>query len=139
MIWLPLALISAFTAALVAIFGKIGVAGIDSAVATMLRAAFMFLILLVFVLASGRFGHISAISGRSMLFIVISGAVGALSWLMYFWALKVGDASKVVPIDRLSLLFAVAIAAIFLGEKLGWKSGVGAVLMVAGSLLIVAK
>lgn len=136
MSWLLLALLSAFTAALVAIFGKVGVAHIDTGVATMLRAGIMFLLLFLFVAAMGKLGELRTISGKALYYIILSGIAGAASWLLYFWALKNGPASRVVPIDRLSLVFTVILAALFLQEKIGWQTAVGALVMIAGSLLI---
>jgi transporter family protein len=136
MSWLPLALLSAAFAALVAIFGKLGLKGMDSTLATTLRAAIMFVFLLMVSGATGKFSGLGQIGGRDWLLLALAGVAGALSWLFYFWALKVGKVSQVAPVDRLSLIFAVALAAIFLGENLGWKTGLGAVLMSIGAILI---
>jgi transporter family protein len=134
--WLPLALLSAFFAALTAIFGKIGVSKIDSSVATMVRAAIMFVMLFLFVLASGKLGAVSTIRGKAATYIFLAGAAGASSWLFYFWALKVGKASQVAPIDRLSAVITVVLALLILGEKISWKTGVGAAVMTAGAILV---
>ena len=135
-LWLPLALLSAFFAALVAIFGKIGLEKVDSTLATTVRAAVMFLFLLAVALALGKAPAIGSIQGKTAFYIILSGIAGALSWLCYFWALKVGKASQVAPFDRLSVVFVMVLAAIFLGEKIGLKSGAGIVLMTAGAVLI---
>ncbi len=135
-LWLPLALGSAFFAALVAIFGKIGVDKIDSNVATMVRAAIMFVFMLAVVLASGKIGGVADIKGKAMLFIMLAGVAGALSWICYFWALKVGKASQVAPIDRFSAVITLVLAAAFLAEKVSWKTGIGAVIMTVGAILI---
>lgn len=135
-LWLPLALLSALFAALVALFGKLGLQKLDTAAATMLRSLVMFLVLLAVTLATGRFSAAKAVAGRELLYVVLAGAAGALSWLFYFWALKVGKASQVAPIDRLSAVFAVALAALFLGEAVGWKVAAGSVLIVLGAILV---
>jgi transporter family protein len=135
-LWLPLALLSAFFAALIAIFGKIGLSRVDTTTATMLRAMIMFLVLLAAVLFSGKLSSVSAFTSKQFFWIVLAGIAGALSWLFYFWALKVGKASQVAPIDRLSAVFAVIFAAIFLGETVGWKTVIGSVLMVLGAVFV---
>ena len=137
-LWLVLGLLSAFTAALVAIFGKLGLQNLDSTTATAIRAVVMTVFLVLVVVLQGKLSNVSEIlaSKKAMLYIVLSGVAGALSWLFYFWALKVGKASQIVPIDRLSVVFALVLAAIFLGEALTWKTGVGAVLIVAGAIFV---
>ncbi|GAB4223910.1 MAG: EamA family transporter [Spirochaetales bacterium] len=137
-LWLIFALLSAATASLVAIFGKIGLQGIDSNTATAIRAVIMALFLIGVVIAQGKLANVSVIFGNSkaILFIVLSGIAGAVSWVFYFWALKVGKVSQVAPIDRLSMVFAIVLAALFLGEKVSLKAGLGAAIMVAGAILI---
>src|SRR5512142_2259535 len=135
-LWIPLALGSAFFAALVAIFGKIGVEKIDSNVATMVRAAIMFVFMLAVVFASGKYGEVGGIKGRAVLFIILAGVAGAMSWIFYFWALKVGKASQVAPIDRFSAVITLILAAAFLSEKISWKTGLGAVIMTIGAILV---
>ena len=136
--WLFYALLSALSAALVAIFAKMGLSGIDSTLATTVRGVIMALFLLLVSIAFNKFDgfSFSSFSGRDWLFIVLAGIAGALSWLFYFFALQKGPASGVVAIDRTSLVFVVVLAALLLGETLSWKVGVGVVLMVAGALLI---
>lgn len=135
-LWLPLALLSAVFAALVAVFGKMGIEKVDSTVATMVRSAIMFLTMLALTLATGKIGGIHAIRDKALLFIVLAGIAGALSWIFYFWALKVGKASQVATLDRLSVIFVIILAALFLGEKIGWKTGLGALIMTAGAVLV---
>lgn len=135
-LWLPLALGSAFFAALVAVFGKIGVEKIDSNVATMVRAAIMFVFMLGVVLATGRIDGVADIKGKAMLFIILAGVAGAVSWIFYFWALRVGKASQVAPIDRFSAVITLILAAAFLSEKISWKTGLGAVIMTIGAILV---
>ena len=137
-LWLFFALLSAITASLVAIFGKIGLQGIDSNTATAVRSIIMALFLVGVVIAQGKLSHIQTILGNSkaLLFIVLSGIAGAVSWIFYFLALKVGKVSQVAPIDRLSMVFAIVLAAIFLGEKISVRTGIGAAIMVAGAILV---
>ncbi|MEM4637686.1 MAG: EamA family transporter [Candidatus Woesearchaeota archaeon] len=136
--WLIFALLSAVFAALVAIFGKIGLQGIDSNTATAVRAIIMALFLIGVIIFQGKLKDISPIlnNSKALLFIVLSGVAGALSWLFYFIAIKSGEVSKVVPIDRLSVVFAIVLAFIFLGEHISLKTGIGAALITAGAILI---
>ncbi|OGY97849.1 MAG: hypothetical protein A3A43_02690 [Candidatus Liptonbacteria bacterium RIFCSPLOWO2_01_FULL_56_20] len=136
--WLVFAFLSSITAALVAIFGKLGLRNIDSTLATTVRSLIMAGFLVVISLLLRKFDGFSlqSFSSRDWLFIILAGVAGALSWLFYFFALKTGLASKVVVIDRLSLVFVIVLAALFLGETLGWKSALGGLLMVGGAILI---
>lgn len=136
--WLIFALLSAATAALVAIFGKIGLQNVDTNTATALRAIIMALFLVGLVVIQGNFSKISDImsDNKALTFIVLSGIAGALSWLFYFMALKIGKASQVAPIDRLSVVFVIVLAFLFLGEKISLKAGIGAALITAGAILI---
>lgn len=137
--WFVYALLSSITAALVAIFGKLGLKGVDSTLATTVRSIIMALFLVLVSLALNKFKGFSFgfLSARDWILILLAGISGALSWLFYFFALKSGQASKVVVIDRLSLVFVIILAALFLGEKLGLKQIFGALLMIGGALLIV--
>ncbi len=137
-LWLIFALLSAATASLVAIFGKIGLQGIDSNTATAVRAVIMALFLIGVVIAQGKLSNVSTILGnnKAILFIVLSGVSGAVSWVFYFLALKVGKVYQVAPIDRLSMVFAMVLAALFLEEKVSLKAAIGATIMVAGAILI---
>lgn len=136
--WLIFALLSAFTGGLVAIFGKIGLQGIDTNTATAIRAVIMALFLIAVILFQGKFHDIKPIlaNSRALLFITLSGVAGALSWLFYFVALKNGKVSQIVPVDRLSIVFALVLALIILGEKLSLKIWFGATLMILGSIII---
>jgi len=135
--WIIYALLAAVFAALVAIFGKIGLKDIDSTLATTVRAMVMaaFLFLTAFFLQ--KFTLIKTISSQALTFIIFSGIAGALSWLFYFLALKNGPASGVAALDRLSVVFVVILAALFLGEAMTLKSGVGLALLVSGAVLLV--
>jgi transporter family protein len=136
--WLVYAFLSSITAALVAIFAKLGLKGIDSTLATAIRSIIMtvFLVLVAFFLKKFQGFNVSSFSNKDWLLIILAGIAGALSWLFYFLALKTGLATKVATIDRLSLVFVIILAVIFLGEKLSWKVAIGAVLMVAGAIAI---
>jgi len=134
--WLSYALLSALFAGLVAIFGKIGVRDVDSAVATAARSVIMALVLVTLVLTRNKTVNLQQISPRAWIFITLAGMAGAASWLCYFRALQLGDASRVAPIDRLSVLVVITIAALFLGEKLTTGIILGAALILTGSILI---
>ncbi|MBS3140894.1 EamA family transporter [Candidatus Woesearchaeota archaeon] len=137
-LWIIFALLSALTAALVAIFGKIGLQNIDSTTATAIRSIVMALFLTIIVFSQKKFNEISSIfaNSKALYFIVLSGVAGALSWLFYFLALKFGTVRQVVPIDRLSIVFALVFAAIFLGEKLNLYSIIGIILITVGAIII---
>jgi transporter family protein len=135
--WLLLALASAVFAAAVAIFGKLGLKGIDSTLATTLRAVVMAVFLVSASFALKKYNGISNLSTRDWTYIIMAGISGALSWLFYFFALKTGPVGKVAVVDRLSLVFVFMFAALFLGEVLTWKSLTGLLLVVFGAILIV--
>ena len=134
--WLQLSLLSALFAGLVAIFGKLGMKDIDSVLATTARAIVMMLMLVLLAASSGKLAEIQKFPPRTWIFIVLSGLAGAASWLCYFQALKVGDASKVAPVDKLSTLVTVALAGLILHEPVGWKICVGAALIVMGTICV---
>ncbi len=137
--WIFFALLSALFAALVGIFGKVGIKGIDSTLATSVRAVVMAVFLVLVSLMLGKAKLLHTIENRVLFFIVLSGVAGALSWLFYFFALKTGPVSAVAALDRLSVVFVLIVAAIFLGEQLTWKTGLGGVLITAGAILITLK
>jgi len=137
--WVILALLSAFFAALVAIFAKVGLVGVDSNLATAIRSIVMALFIVGFVAYLGKFNQISQITSKDMIFIILSGVAGALSWLCYFAALTLSDASKVAPIDRSSVLMVIVLAALFLGEKVTLKTAAAGILIFLGVLLFALK
>ena len=137
--WIIYALLAAVFAGLVAVFGKIGLKNVDANLATTIRAFVMFMFIIVVILFQKKFALVSQLKFIDYAFIVLAGAAGALSWLFYFLALRSGDATKVASLDRLSVVFVVILAAIFLGEALTLKSISGLVLLVAGALLLVFK
>lgn len=138
-LWIIFAILSAVCAALVAIFGKIGIQNVDTTLATSIRAVIMAGFLVCISLALGKAGLLSTIQSKPFLFIALSGIAGALSWLFYFFALKAGPASSVAALDRLSVVFVLVFAILFLGEHLSWKSGVGALLITIGAIFMTLK
>jgi transporter family protein len=136
--WLVFALLSAFTAALVAILAKVGLQGVDPTTATAIRGVIMALFLVGVVLAQGKLDHVDSImkNQTALFFIVLSGIIGALSWLFYFLALQKGQVNQVAPVDRLSMVFAIVMAALFLNEKITLNIGLGVVLMTVGAILV---
>lgn len=137
--WFLLALLSAFFAALVSIFAKIGLQDVDSTVATAVRSIIMMLFIVTFVITTGKGFQLTQLTSRHMGFIILSGISGALSWLFYFAALKLTDASKVAPIDKSSLLIIIVLAALFLGEKVTLKTAIAGILIFLGMLLLAVK
>jgi len=136
--WLLYAFLSAIFAALVAIFGKLGLNKIDSTLATTIRSIIMagFLVLISVVLEKFKGFSMHGLNGRQWWFIILAGVAGALSWLFYFAALKIGDAPKVAAIDRLSVVFVFLFALAFLSEKFTWLAALGAVLIAGGAVLM---
>ncbi len=139
--WLFYAFLSAFMAALVAIFAKLGLKTIDPTLATTVRAIIMALFLVFVALALNKFNGftLESFTGREWILIILSAVAGALSWLFYFFALKTGNVVQVAAIDRLSVVFVIILAAIVLGEALTWKTMLGGLLIVGGALLIMLK
>jgi transporter family protein len=133
--WFVLAVLDAFFAALVAIFAKVGLQGVDSNVATAVRAIVMTVFMVGFVIAIGKSPQLTQLTSKDMIFIVLSGVAGAISWLLYFAALKMADASKVAPVDRASLLFVLILSALLLGEKITLKTALAGTLIFIGVLL----
>ncbi len=138
-IWIWYALLSALFASAVAILGKIGLQGIDVTLATSIRAVIMAVFLTGSALVLGKWKLLSSIDSRAFGFILVSGIAGALSWLFYFLALKLGPATGVSALDRLSVVFVFILAVIFLGEPLTWKTGVGSLFLLFGAFLMVWK
>jgi transporter family protein len=134
--WFAWALLSALFAALTAIFSKVGLEGIDSDYATLVRTAVILTILAVFVAVAGKWRNPGTLLPRSLIFLVLSGLATGASWVCYFRALKVGDASRVAPIDKLSVVLVALFATIFLGERPVPRDWVGIGLVAAGVLLL---
>lgn len=136
MSWFVFALLSALFASLTAILAKIGIKGVDSNLATAIRTIVILLFAWGIVMAQGTWRKIGEISGFSLTFLVLSGLATGLSWLFYFRALQLGNASQVAPIDKLSLALTVLLAFVILHEKVSLSSLMGVLLMVAGTYLI---
>ncbi len=134
--WIFWAFLSAAFAALTAIFAKIGVAGVNSDLATLIRTVVIIAILAGIVTATGQWQPLSSISGKTWLFLALSGAATGTSWLAYFRALKLGDAARVAPIDKLSIVLVAVFGVVFLGEKLGLVNWLGVVMIAGGALLL---
>ena len=137
--WLTWALLSALFAGLTAILAKIGVTGVDSNLATAVRTTVVLVFAWGVALATTPLLAVTQLPRRTWLFLALSGVATGLSWLCYFHALKLGPASKVAPIDKLSVVFVLAFAAIFLGEPLTWKTIVGGALIASGAVLLALK
>lgn len=139
--WWIFALLSAFFAALVTIVGKLGLKGVDTTLATTIRSIIMSVSLAIFTLGF-RFSSLKSLSHISIkdyYIIGLSGLFGAASWLCYFFALKSGISSHVAAVDRLSMLFIIVLAAVFLNEALTWKTMLGGLLILGGTILIAFK
>ena len=135
--WFVLALGSAVFAALTSILAKVGIDGVNSNLATAIRTAVVLVMAWGMVFLTDAQGGIGSISRRSWLFLILSGLATGASWLCYYRALQIGQASKVVPVDKLSVVITLVLAFVFLHEKFTWKSIAGAVLITAGTLLMV--
>jgi transporter family protein len=133
--WLFYAFISAGASALTAILAKLGVEGVPSTLATAIRTVVVLVVVWVMVFALNEHRAVPALTKRSVLFLVLSGIATGVAWFAYFRALQLGPASRVAPIDKLSLPLTILLAAVFLGEPLSWRLGAGVALMTIGALL----
>jgi transporter family protein len=136
MSWFVFALLSAVFAALTAILAKIGIKGVDSNLATAIRTVVILLFAWGIVMVQGTWRQLGAISQFSLVFLVLSGLATGLSWLFYFRALQLGNASQVAPVDKLSLAITVVLAMIILHEKMNMSQIIGVILMLVGTFLI---
>jgi transporter family protein len=137
--WFIWALLSACFAALTAIFAKIGLEGIDSDFATLVRTVAILLVLAAFVAYAGKWSNPLDLRPKTVLFLVLSGLATGASWVCYFRALKIGEASKVAPIDKLSVVLVAIFAVIFLGERPAARDWLGIVLVGAGVVVLGLK
>lgn len=135
--WFVYALLSAVFAALTSILAKVGISGVNSTLATAIRTVVVLAMSWGMVFLTNAQQGINEISRRSWLFLILSGLATGASWLFYYKALQMGDASKVVPIDKLSVVITLVLAFVFLHEQFTVKSAVGAVLITAGTLVMV--
>lgn len=135
--WLIFAVLSSVFAALTSILAKVGIEGVNSNLATAIRTFVVLAMSWVMVFITNTQGGLTSISSKSWLFLVLSGLATGASWLCYYKALQMGEASKVVPIDKLSIVITMILAAVFLHEQFTPKSIIGCVLIAAGTLLMV--
>lgn len=135
--WWIYALLSAFFAALTAIFAKVGIKGVDSDLATAIRTIVIVVIAWMITLVKGSAATIVSLSKQNFIFLILSGIATGLSWIFYFKALQIGKVSQVAPVDKLSVALAIILSVLFLGEALTWKSAIGAVLIIAGTLILI--
>lgn len=137
-LWLVYALLGAFMAALVPIFGKVGLQNVDANTATAIRAIVMAVFLVFCVIIQGHLNKFSCIlcNKKAMVFIILSGIVGALSWLFYFLALKHGKVAQVAPVDKFSVVIATVLAIIIFGEKLSLSNIIGIIFITFGVICV---
>ena len=134
--WVFWALLSAAFAALTAIFAKIGIENVNSDFATFIRTIVILLAAGLIVYATGNWQQPSSVSGKTWLFLVLSGIATGASWICYFRALKLGDAARVAPIDKLSVVFVAIFAVVFLGERLALPNWLGVIMIACGAVLV---
>jgi len=137
--WFAWALASAVFAALTAIFAKLGLQGVDSDLATLIRTVIILAVLSVFVLATGKWTNPFGLAGRTWLFLTLSGLATGASWVCYFRALQTGEASKVAPVDKFSLVLVAVFAFAFLGERPSLREWAGIALVGAGVLTLAIR
>jgi len=137
MSWLFYAVLSAVASALTAILAKVGVEHVPATLAVVYRTAVVLVLTVAVASASGQLRGLTAISRRSMVFLTLSGLMTGLAWIAYFRALQLGPASRVAPVDKLSLPLTMVLAALVLGEPMSWRLAAGAVLMTAGAMLTI--
>lgn len=137
--WVLWAVLSAVFAALTAIFAKIGLEGIDSDLATLVRTVIIFFVLTAFVLLAGKWSNPLALAPRTWLFLVLSGLATGASWVCYFRALKIGEASKVAPVDKLSVVLVALFAVALLGERPSLREWLGIALVGLGVVVLALK
>ena len=135
MAWWGYALISAFAAAMTAILAKVGTQGVPSNLATAIRTLVVLVLSVGIVLSTREYQSLPALKARSLVFLGLSGVATGISWLAYFRALQLAPASRVAPIDKLSLGLTILFAALFLGEQVPWQVAVGSALIICGALL----
>lgn len=136
MSWIFWAMMSAVFAAGTAVLAKVGVEGVDSNLATAVRTSVIVVFTWAIAIGLGKHDGLAAIGRRSWVFLVLSGVCTGLSWLCYFRALQMGEASRVAPVDKLSVVLVILFAAAFLGERLSWMKAVGGLLIAAGAVIL---
>ena len=137
--WLVFALLSAVFAALTSVLAKIGIENVESNLATAIRTVVVLIMAWGMVFLTKGQGGISDISRKSWIFLILSGIATGASWLCYYKAVQIGEISKVVPVDKLSVVITLILAAVFLHERFTPKTLLGAVLITAGTLILISK
>lgn len=135
--WWIYALLAALFAALTAIFAKIGIKGVDTDLATAIRTVVILVLAWAIAFFRGGTSTINTLSKQNILFLCLSGVATGLSWIFYFKALQLGKVSQVAPVDKMSVAFSIILAIIFLGEPLTWKTAIGALLIIAGTVVLI--
>ena len=135
--WLIFALLSSIFAALTSLLAKVGINGVDSTLATAIRTIVVLVASWAMVLVTGCGHGIHGLSTKSWLFLILSGLATGVSWLCYYKALQIGEVAKVASVDKLSIVFTIIFACIFLHESLTWKSVLGMLLIASGTILMV--
>jgi transporter family protein len=135
--WWIYALLSALFAALTAIFAKVGVKNMDSDLATAIRTVVILILAWGIAFFKGSTYGLPGLSKQNWIFLVLSGCATGMSWIFYFKALQTGKVSQVAPVDKLSVALAILLSVIFLGEALTWKTAIGALLIIAGTFVLI--
>lgn len=135
--WWVYAILSAFFASLTAVFAKIGITGVNSNLATAIRSVIILLVAWGIVFARSEYKGIPALSRHNLIYIAISGVATGLSWIFYFKALQLGKVTQVAPVDKLSVALTIVLSVLFLGESLTLKTAIGALLIIAGTVLLI--
>jgi transporter family protein len=135
--WWFYAILSAVFAALTAIFAKLGVTNVNSNLATAIRTIVILIVAWGIVLFRNEYKGLATLSKQNLFFLVVSGMATGLSWIFYFKALQLGKVSQVAPVDKLSVALTILLSVLFLGEALTWKTAVGALLIISGTLVLI--
>lgn len=135
--WWIYALLSAFFAALTAIFAKVGIKGVDTDLATAIRTVVILILAWGIAFFRGGASTMTTLTKQNIIFLCLSGVATGLSWIFYFKALQLGKVSQVAPVDKMSVAIAIILAVIFLGEPLTWKTAIGALMIIGGSLVLI--
>jgi transporter family protein len=135
--WWIFALLSAFFAALTAIFAKVGIKGVDTDLATAIRTIVILIIAWGIAFIRGGAYTVHSLTKQNIIFLCLSGIATGLSWIFYFKALQLGEVSQVAPIDKMSVAIAIILAVVFLGEPLTWRTAIGALLIISGGLVLI--
>lgn len=136
--WWIYALLSAFFAALVAIFAKVGIKGVDTDLATAIRTVVILIVAWLIAFVRGGASTMGTLNKQNWIFLCLSGVATGLSWVFYFKALQLGKVSQVAPVDKLSVALAIILSVLFLGEALTWKNAIGGVLIISGTFVLIS-